>query len=166
MKPYGFDYSDERYKVLFANFGLCSLKAQVIEHQLAVITTATRYLGTGSFNVTEFRQTLNADKRTMGQLIKALRVKIEVPVDLEEILKKALEDRNYIIHHFFMKKCLQMGQVESAPEMTAEIISIGRNFEVAIEKLDQIMEKLQKIADLPYAQIKEDAKNLFTLEDS
>jgi len=166
MKPHGFDYSDERYKALFANFGQCSLKAQVIEYQLYVIITATRYLGAENFNVTVFRQTIDADRRTMGRLITELKAKIEVPANLQERLEKALDDRNYLIHRFFMSKELKMGEVGNIPEMNVEVISIGQNFEVVIRELDQVMEKLQKIAELPFARVEEDAKNIFKLGTS
>jgi len=120
-----FDYSDERYRTLFANFGFACLKSQAMEKQLSVLVTGISHIGSVKFGVTDFRSALDANKQTMGALIKSLKSKMTIPDDLEAMLSKALDDRNYLIHRFFISRGLQLGNISATSEMNAQIIGIG-----------------------------------------
>ncbi len=158
-----FDYSDERYKTLFANFGLASLKCQVMEKQLSVLVTGISYIGSKEFDINVFRSALDGNRQTMGRMMKSLKVKIAIPDDLEAMLSKALENRNYLIHRFFISRGLELGSISATSKMNAEIIEIGNHFQTTIEKLDQVLQSLQDIAGVPIQNIEEEAKRLFKL---
>jgi hypothetical protein len=159
----GFDYADPRYRTLFANYGLASLKAQVIEKQLSVLIATIDHLGIMTFDVLGFRLILDQDKRTMGNLIRILTKKIVIPSELQGTLETTLEERNYLIHRFFITKGLELGLIDSIPVMNNEVISIGNNLGKTIEMLDHVMEDIQSKVDIPMLEIEEKAKLLLSL---
>ncbi|MEE9215198.1 MAG: hypothetical protein V3U54_10470 [Thermodesulfobacteriota bacterium] len=164
MKNTGFDYSRLGYKEMFANYGLVSLKAQAIEKSLATLIIAINHIGNYKINPLKFRAILNQeDKRTMGKLIQDLRQKMSIPSDLEKELDEVLGKRNYLIHHFFTSKGLDIGKTNQIPLMNKEIIEIGNRFQATIKKLDEVMEQVQNILAIPMEQIDKEAKNLFKL---
>jgi hypothetical protein len=158
-----FNYADDRYRTMFANYGLAALRAQMLEKQLAVLLTAIPRIGGSTLEVAEFYRALDGYEKPMGHLLKVLKAKMTIPEDFEGILEKTLRDRNYLIHRFFKSKGILLGDVEATPALCAEIIAIGDQFLLTIRKLDEVLEKLQKIVEVPISQIEHEAKELFKL---
>ena len=93
-------------KELYARFGLAMYMVQAVERGIATLL-ATEY-GPGVHEITrtqydELLQSLH--KRTFGSLMRDLRRTMQqTPNNFEQTVKRALEYRNWLAHHYFWKR--------------------------------------------------------------
>src|SRR6266542_46997 len=93
-------WSETEHEVL-RDFGHAAMAAQMLEAALVQILLAGEYAGRISFNKNSDIETeLSLSKRTFGQLIKELK-RGGIDEQSAEMLKDALEARNFLMHHFF-----------------------------------------------------------------
>lgn len=86
---------------LFRDFGFAAFKAQMLESSLVHLLLAADKSGMIKLeNKKSIELELVLSKKTLGPLIEELR-KGGISADLDEILKDALEARNFLTHHFF-----------------------------------------------------------------
>ena len=102
------DYSQPDYKELFANYGLTAIAALSLEKSLLLLTAAIDNLGNGNLPKEMLEKYLESPrnnsmrKKAMGNLVDEVRQANRHPTSLKANLKKAVTDRNHIVHHFFM----------------------------------------------------------------
>ena len=103
MKIGGLDYSRPDFKTMFANYGLTAIAAISLDKSLLLLMAAIDNLGKGHFPKEMLHEYLKRHrKRPMGDLIKEVKKRMNIPPSLEANLEKARTDRNQIIHHFFV----------------------------------------------------------------
>ena len=131
------DYDDP--KEVFAFFGLAYYQAAVLEHgvlNLAVAMLAKRVSGITVGDVERLYESF--DKSTFGQIIKAAKVRFEIPSDLEADLDFALEKRNHLAHHFFVVHDIDFLTSSGQRKMINELIEILEHFQSVDRRMDEI----------------------------
>lgn len=106
----------------FARFGLASYYAQCVEKQLGVLLASTfnpKFLKASPQERDEFFS--QESKKTLGQILKTIRGRIEVSSTLDSRLSKALELRNWLAHEYFLKRDLQILSWEEREKMISEL---------------------------------------------
>jgi len=99
------DYSQPGYKEMFANYGLTALAAQALEKTLLLLLAAVHCLEAGKVSKNDLHEILDKhDRKTLGQLVNALRSQVAFPQDLEAAISLSLEKRNYVIELFLNKE--------------------------------------------------------------
>jgi hypothetical protein len=90
---------------VYRKFGETAEAAQLIETELGnmllIILAAENSLFSqpDSARAAEILETIN--RQTLGQLLRKLKMKTEIIADLEELLWKALQERNRLFHSFY-----------------------------------------------------------------
>jgi len=131
------DYDDP--KEIYAFFGLTYYKAAVLEHgvlNLAVALLATETSGITVGQVDKLYESF--DKKTFGQVIRAARQKFDFPTDLEADLEKALIQRNYLAHRFFVDHDIDLQLPGGRRQMIDELIEILRHLQSVDTRMDDL----------------------------
>lgn len=131
------DYEDP--KELYAFFGLTYYKAAVLEHgvlNLAVAMLAKETPGITVGDVDKLYESF--DKRTFGQIINAAKLKFVIPSELESDLSKALEQRNYLAHRFFIEHDADLMVPSGRRKMIDELIEILKHLKSVDSRMDEI----------------------------
>lgn len=164
MEIHGIDYSRPGYKEMFANFGLTILASQALEKTLLLLLASINCLEVGKVSKEDLYQVLNQhNRKTLGQLINALRKKVEFPKNLEADLCVALEKRNYITHHFFMDK-LDILRLSRAPDKLSQELLPIRDFLLDVQRrVDSVLEVVQNQAQITSDRVEEEAKQLLKI---
>jgi hypothetical protein len=84
---------------------------------------------------------LAAQKKTLGGLLRELRSKVNPAEPVEEMLNKALDQRNFLTHHFFRERQEKTASAEGVFRMTKELCEIGE----LLAQTNQVMTALAKI---------------------
>ncbi len=89
----------------------------------------------------------NKDKKTLGELIKIVKDKLELGNDFEKILNSALSSRNYIIHRVLIDNSELFIQKETRDDLIKKIRRLRRLVQKGISILDPSIEKWCKELD-------------------
>jgi hypothetical protein len=143
---------NEHTKNVYAHFGLAVYFSQVREHGLvntllfadllpsrapAVKTRGQWEKAFDSFMDDHFRTTL-------GRMIQSLQSAVAVPVDLESLLRVALEKRNWLAHHYFRERAEDFMTENGRNKMIAELDEARDLFEKADNRLGELMKPLRE----------------------
>lgn len=113
---------DDLVRDTYAHFGLAVYWGQVLEHgivnamvvlQLSPRSTFTRN-DVDAFMDTQF-------KNTLGKLIRNLKALTTIPVDLEDLLTRALKTRNWLCHDYFRERAVDFMNNDGRIKMIAEL---------------------------------------------
>ena len=77
-------------------------------------------------------------KRTLGQLIKQIKSKVDLDQSFEETLSTALEKRNFLMHRFFYSHAVNFLEEIGRNQMIDELIEISE----FINNADQMMQTI------------------------
>jgi hypothetical protein len=138
---------DEHVKEVYARFGLALYFAQVLEHGIVNalvildLIPSRRHTARSAAEwgdvVDQFMSQHFED--TMGRMIRDLRAVTNVPQDLEGLLRDALKRRNWLAHHFFRERASEFMSARGRDLMIREVEECRAAFELADERLDQIV---------------------------
>ena len=130
-----YGYTSESLKLLeseegqlnavFAYFGSAAQHAQLFEQGLTRFLVMYNRIASDSVSVDDIGQ-----KLTMGKLLK--RVGQHVTIDdnsVEEGFSAALQERNYLIHRFFLERDSQFKSTEGRLGLLSELVGIERNLD-------------------------------------
>lgn len=160
------DYSQPGYKELFANYGLTAIAALSLEKSLLLLTAAINNLGNGNLPKEMLQVYLESPrnnpmrKKPMGKLIDELNERINIPHSLEANIKKAVTDRNHIIHHFFMDE-YEIMILPNGPTILSNKLRPIRDFFAAVHsEVDELVGLV--IAELrkPKTEISPNVRNM------
>lgn len=161
------DYSQPGYKEMFANYGLTALAAQALEKTLLLLLGAVNCLEVGKVTKSDLHEVLDEhNRKTLAWLIKALRTKVTFPHALEADLTRALEKRNYVMHHFFLDRFDVLRLAESPEQMSQELRPIWELLNDVQGRTGAILEIVQKQFGGSQAQIEQEAKQLLKIYHS
>lgn len=139
------DYSRPGYMEMFANYGLTALSAQALEKTLLLLFASIECLDLGQVSGDNLHAVLDKHNRnTLGNLISALRRKVDFPEDLEVDLISALKKRNFVMHEFFIGKFDLMRLAGSPMTLSAELRPMRDLFDRVRERIDVILEVIEK----------------------
>jgi len=83
-----------------------------------------------------------SQRKTLGQLLADLRQHVTLPSELEDSLREALADRNYLIHHFFVVHDIDFMSDVGRERMVAELRQIATRFQVLDRQLEPVTHSL------------------------
>ncbi|MGH8588924.1 MAG: hypothetical protein ACREXX_06170 [Gammaproteobacteria bacterium] len=144
--------ADHHVRDVYAHFGLALYLAQVLEHGLAnalvfaqlLPQRAGRPIPRAQF-VAEFDAFLGKQfEQTLGKLIGGLRKATAVPPDLESLLRSALQQRNFLSHHFFRDRAQVFMSRSGRNQMIEELKRAQQLFEAADSKLTEVATPLRE----------------------
>ncbi|NWF74715.1 MAG: hypothetical protein HXY51_16990 [Nitrospirae bacterium] len=146
------DERDDHVKSVYAQFGLALYLAQVLEHGLANALIAAELLPRRAGKPVpreqweaEFDVFMDQQfQQTLGRLIRALRAASPVPSDLEALLARALEKRNFLSHYYFRERAEMFMSRKGRDQMIDELQQAGKLFETADERLTEVAKPLRE----------------------
>lgn len=131
------DYDDP--KEIYAFFGLTYYRAAVLEHGVLNLAVAMLAKHTPGITVGDVNKLYESfDKKTLGQVINAAKVKFAIPSDLEADLALALEQRNYLAHRFFVVHDIDLMDPSGRRKMLDELIEILRHLKSVDARMDTL----------------------------
>ncbi len=143
---------DEQVKEVYAHFGLAIYLAQVLEHGIVNCLSISVLVPSRRENIASQEkwiqeldsfESMNFEK-TLGQLIKFLKSEVNVAVDLEQLLKNALLERNRLVHRFFREKVEDFLIQTGRDKMVEELKSAQELFVKADRALDVFIRPLRE----------------------
>lgn len=145
---------------MFANYGLTAIAALRLEKTIWLLVTAIDNLGSGHVvDINEIQKQLKTHKRKpMGILIKDLQERIELSTELLNILNKAKEKRNYIIHHFFIERVDVL--INNPSTLSNELRPIRDFLLDTCSKIDSLLEKIIAEMHKPFDKIDPEIKEI------
>jgi hypothetical protein len=96
------------------------------------------------------------DERTLGQLLKRVRQRLTLDAGTDSLLGRALERRNYLVHHFFFKHTFDLYLPQGHYEMKKELAELHDLFEHAYAVASQLNKALWKLVGMKEDQWRED----------
>jgi len=140
MRAEGLDYSRPEFKTMFANYGLTAVAALALEKSIMLLIAAIDNIGKGNLPKDMLHQYLQQyRKRPLGALIKELENRINLSPDLKSDLQRALNDRNMIIHHFFIDEYETMLLNEGPNRLSDQLRPIRDSFVAVQFKIDDLL---------------------------
>jgi hypothetical protein len=123
-----YDVSDS--KETFAYFGRAVYYCQILEHGIVNAMLIAR-LHDRTITRTDIDAFMDKQfENTLGKLIRNLRAEMPLPVDLEDLLGRALKTRNWLCHDYFRERAvefltpggrlLMIGELETAQQLMAD----------------------------------------------
>ena len=141
----------EHQKTVYAHFGLAIYMSQVLEHGLANALLVLDIVPRASAVATPESWPEKVDsfydaqfKRTLGSLIHRMRELTLVPAELEQVLKQALETRNWLSHHYFRERAMDFLSEAGRDRMTAELEEARDLFDAADKALDAVVRPIRQ----------------------
>jgi len=127
MKGYKIEYylslnDENRYKEIYALFGNCVYKFQVLEHQL--INMILVYYKSKNIRLDENEyETLfsNYSDKTMGKLIEKVITLYSLKEGTKEALWQLHKKRNFFVHHYFKNRNIKLSTEDGRIEIINEI---------------------------------------------
>jgi hypothetical protein len=161
------DYSQPGLKEMFANYGLTALAAQAMEKTLFLLLAAVECLEARKVSKSELYKVFDRhDRKTLGQLIAALRKKIPVAQNLDDDLNHALDKRNYVAHNFFLDRWDNQRLIRHPEQMSEELLPIRDLFDDVQNRINDILGIVQRQFEVPYAKLDQQAKEMLKIYQS
>ncbi|OGW50902.1 MAG: hypothetical protein A2V62_09370 [Nitrospirae bacterium RBG_19FT_COMBO_58_9] len=151
---------------MFANYGLTAIEALSLEKTLLLLIAAIDNLGKGNHPKEVLHEYLKSNsKKTMGFLIGEVKKRMNLPPSLEANLKKAVTDRNHIIHHFFMDEYEIMILPNGPTILSSKLRPIRDFFATVHSEVDELVGLV--IAELrkPKNEISQNVRNMLKGSD-
>ncbi len=135
--------NDEQFKDIFAVFGRAVSHAQCFEMSVGNLLLGNRKVTDPTFTLNEFNAlATNLKKKTLGALLTECRRFLPADAaDSEDILSKALDRRNFLIHHFFKERWMYFYSEDGRNKLRDELMDITND----LNKADVVIVILSKI---------------------
>ena len=135
--------SDDEVRDTYAHFGLALYLAQVLEHAIVNAMVAVRLDQRDRLTRSDIDAFMSERfENTLGKLLKALRSELTVPPALDDLLTRALSQRNFLAHHFFRERAQAFLTVSGCEAMQAELRAAQELFSQADKALTALIEPL------------------------
>lgn len=127
----------DQAKEVYAFFGFAAYTAQVVEAALLNLLVGLDLAGQPAISREQFEQAFDqADRKTLGQLLRKIALQTALGSDVESVLGEALDARNYLCHRFFGDHAEDFLSAAGRREMIAEL----RELTEKIHRADQFDE--------------------------
>jgi len=136
------DYSQPEWETLFARYGLTAHAAQVLEKMLLFLLACVHCQAQEQRASGDLPTFLNQNKRIrVGEIIKALKQKMPTfPPGLDTDLLNVFNERNDVIHHFFLDRF--DGQSWARPPE-----QMGRELRPICDRLKSLQDRVEALLD-------------------
>lgn len=130
---------DSDPKEVYAFFGLCAFHAQVLEQGLINLVVGLKTRGLTQITEVDIIKAFDRmQRKTLGILLNDIRKRIDVPREIDDALSTALEDRNYLIHRFFVHHDVDFLSIPGCIDMIEELRKIDFRFQETDRLVDSI----------------------------
>lgn len=142
----------EKLNKLYELFGRTSENAQTLELEAGNVILSYLTLFVDPKNITneekkEYKKLVDeVDSKTLGNLLKTIKSIVNFDQKSEDIINKALNRRNYLIHHFFKTHNFAIFSEKGKDEMIIELEGISKELSLAKLHLDAISKLMAKVA--------------------
>jgi hypothetical protein len=125
--------TEAEFNRLAIALGMASFQAQSLEHSMVSLYASTFVLENGEWDV-RVREIMDTRyTHTLGRLIRDAAKELNIPSDLSDELEIALNERNWVTHHFFR----EYGAIGMSDKLLAE----------ATERLEKLWPYFERIAN-------------------
>ncbi len=146
------DDAEETTKEVYARFGLAMYYAQVLEHGLVNAMVCLQLLPNMRAIAHDHEQwSVVIDgfmdrqfETTLGRMIRAFREGSDIPPDLERLLRRALEKRNWLTHHYFRERADAFLTHAGRLRMLEELEAVRQLIEDADRALDSFVKPVRE----------------------
>jgi transcriptional regulator with XRE-family HTH domain len=117
--------NEEEHRGIFAHYGAAASWGQHLETTLMTILMANGRLR-GTATTTQEIDALETilGKKTLGNLARTVRAEVQLPEQTEEMIRIALDKRNYLIHHFFSERAFDFNTATGRQKLLTELREI------------------------------------------
>jgi hypothetical protein len=146
------DDAEETTKEVYARFGLVVYYGQVLEHGLVnamVILQLLPHRQAVAYDRERWSAAVDGFmdrhfRTTLGRMMKAFREGSDVPPDLEGLLGRALEKRNWLAHHYFRVRADEFLTHAGRLRMLEELEAVRQLIEDADRALDSFVKPVRE----------------------
>ncbi len=137
-----FDPESYRIREVYAYYGLTMYHIQCLERTLAMLDATVYNSNADHITKSQFDSILERNfKKTLGQLIFTIKKAVDLPDNFEKKLSDALEERNFIAHHYFWARAMKFSHTRGQEEMIAELSRLSVYFQNMDNELDLVLRK-------------------------
>lgn len=134
---------EDDIREMFARFGAAVHAAQVLEHGIVNAMLILHLPNRNRFTKFDIDAFMDQQfENTLGKLIRNLREKLTLPVDLEHLLYKALKTRNWLCHEYFRERANEILTTEGQQGMIAELVDAYQDLYRADKALTALVQPL------------------------
>nr|WP_321497999.1 hypothetical protein [uncultured Methanolobus sp.] len=135
------DAESGRIKDIYAHFGLAVYFSQCIERTISISLVTVFNIDVKNMTREKYDYELGHNfKKTLGSLLNEVQKSKAIDENFQAELFEVLDKRNWITHHYFWDRAIQMMSEEGQLSMIDELREIADRF----QKIDtQLMEVLQ-----------------------
>ena len=145
---------------IYEQVGAVVQNSQHLEFSIAFSLTMLKQLGSSQFTDEEFVGSMNFfSEKTFGRLIGEFRKFIELDEIAVQTLKKALDERNYIIHSLFNEMTEDLTTIQGRGKVSSRISEARNNMRSGFEVLDSVVQFLLAKTGLDVEAIVANAKS-------
>lgn len=136
------DSESSQIKEVYTQFGLVMYQVQCFERTLAILLITAYAPDLQKITRSQYEELLGRYfQRTLGNLINQLREFVTISRQLETTLSRALQKRNWLVHHYFWERAITFMREDGRESMIEELRGIAQFFEDIDSKLTTIVEE-------------------------
>lgn len=143
---------DLHHKEVYAYFGLAMYQAQVLEHGIVnalvycdLIPNKAKIVKSKEEWATLFDTFMDSHfEKTLGRMIKALKITFPIAVELESKLTESLRLRNLLAHHYFKDRIHLFLSHEGREQMIGELSRAHEQFESTDSELELLIRPIRE----------------------
>lgn len=153
------DFDDP--KEIYAFFGLAVYSANLLESSFINWTVALRLGTIEGATCQDFDYLFDYfETRTLGQLLKATHLLAAIPDGVDLVLRRALSERNRLVHHFFREHAANATHPAGRKTMLDDLISMIELFDHADALVTPVYQSLWKVLGIDESMIERELNEI------
>jgi len=143
-------------KDIYAHFGLAVYYSQCIERTISMGLVTVFNIDVKNMTQEKFDDELGRNfKKTLGTLLKELEKTKNIDDGFQDELSEVLDKRNWITHHYFWDRAIQMMSEEGQLSMIDELNEIADHFQEIDTKLMEMLKDWRRIKGISDERVEE-----------
>ena len=133
------------FKGMLAAYGLAAYHAGACEKKLAILT-AMIDSAKGKRDIRQrFTESMtDLDRRTLGRIIRSLDDIVELPDATKRSLERMVDERNYLVHHFFWEHRDDELSQRGRESMSTELMELAGRFSGMASQIEGVTQDVIK----------------------
>lgn len=130
MNSKDFDSESQQIREVFATYGLAMYQAQCLEKQLVVVLSGPYSPTPDKLTRGRIDDLMDTNlEQTFGALAKEVKSRTTLPTDTDEKLDRAVEDRNWLAHHYWWDRASEFNTFSGRKKMLTELTELAAFFD-------------------------------------
>ncbi len=152
--------TDEQCKEVYAWAGLALYQSQVVESGLLNVLFLATHASPSGPGMAALSFFDDNNKKTMGQLVRALYSRLEESDEFRERLEEGLRRRNFVVHHFFRERAELFLEERGRVLMLSELCDLINKMIRLSAALDSVFYKLGGPVAIDKERVGEEAERM------